>query len=113
MDGDKPLLILRGDLKTPPMSREARMKVGFLLRKLQQGEVLSHPQSRPMPGIGARCHELRVNVRGKAWRVVYRIDEDAIIVVDVFMKKTKKTPKHIVDSCKARLAHYDSSYDGD
>jgi len=46
------------------------------------------PQSRPMPSIGARCHESRINDEAVTWRLVYRIDEDAIIILEVFSKKT-------------------------
>ena len=49
-------------------------EIGMLLRELQDGELLSMPQSRPMPDIGSRCHELRVNDRSKTWRLIYRID---------------------------------------
>ena len=71
---NKPLVWLGGEVKTPPMSREARIEVGYLLRKLQRGELISLPQSRPMPSIGKHCHELRVPDRTVTWRVMYRID---------------------------------------
>ena len=81
---DKPLVWLHGQIKTPPFSAEARVEVGYLLRCLQQGEHLTMPHSRPMPSIGARCHELRVTDRGKIWRMVHRIDDDAIVVLEIF-----------------------------
>ncbi len=71
------------------------------------GESLSLPQSRPMPSIGARIHELRINDRGKTWRIIYRQDRDAIIIVEVFSKKTRKTPKRVIDICRDRLSRYD------
>jgi len=58
--GDKPLVWLRGEIKTPPFSAKARVEAGFLLRRLQRGESIGMPHSRPMPIIGRRCHELRV-----------------------------------------------------
>lgn len=58
--GDKPLVWLHGEIKTPPFSREARVEAGVLLRRLQAGEKLALPHSRPMPSVGARCHELRI-----------------------------------------------------
>ena len=67
---DKPLVWLRGEVKTPPFSREARIEVGVLLRRLQRRETLSLPHSRPMPDVGARCHELRIVDRDKT-RVTY------------------------------------------
>lgn len=71
---DKPLVWLSGEVKTPPFSSEARIEAGFLLRKLQAGHVLAMPHSRPMPSIGPRCHELRIQDKDKTWRIVYRID---------------------------------------
>lgn len=58
---DKPLVWLHGEVKTPPFTKEARLEAGLLLRRLQKGEKIALPHSRPMPGIGARCHELRIN----------------------------------------------------
>ncbi len=69
---DKLLRWLHGEVKTPPFSRAARLEAGFLLRRLQQGESIALPHSRPMPSIGARCHELRVRDRNKTWRLIYR-----------------------------------------
>jgi phage-related protein len=105
---DKPLVWLHGEIKTPPFSSEARLETGFLLRRLQRGESLSMPQSRPLPPIGARCHELRINDRDKTWRIVYRIDDDAIILLEVFEKQTNRTPPSVIDVCKRRLRNYDS-----
>jgi phage-related protein len=106
---DKPLAWLHGQIKTPPVSRSARLEAGFLLRQLQRGELLSMPQSRPMPGVGSRCHELRINDATGTWRVMYRIDSDAIVILEVFAKKTGKTPKTIIDTCRKRLKEYDDA----
>jgi phage-related protein len=105
---EKPLVWLHGEIKTPPFSSDARLEAGFLLRKLQQGEMLSLPQSRPMPLIGKRCHELRIPDSGDTWRVVYRIDNDAIVILEVFKKKTQATPDRVKDACKQRIKIYDS-----
>ena len=60
-----------------------------------------------MPSIGPRCHELRINDADVTWRVVYRIDEDAIVIVEIFEKKTQATPPRIIELCKRRLREYD------
>lgn len=62
-----------------------------------------------MPSIGRRCHELRIIDEAATWRVIYRIDQDAIVIAEVFAKKTTKTPKSIVDACKKRLKDYDAA----
>jgi len=104
---NKPLVWLHGEVKTPPFSPVARVEAGFLLRKLQGGETLALPHSRPMPSIGARCHELRINDRNATWRIVYRIDHNAIVILEVFSKTTAKTPLSVIDTCKRRLRLYD------
>lgn len=59
-----------------------------------------------MPSIGKNCHELRINDQNRTWRIIYFIDEDAIVILEVFVKKTQKTPLKVIDVCKKRLAHY-------
>ncbi len=97
-ESDKPLAWLHGEIKTPPFSREARIEAGILLRRLQQGESLGLPHSRPMPSIGRGCHELRVTDRGHEWRIVYRVDGDVIVI---------ETPRNAVERCRKRLEAYD------
>lgn len=106
---DKPIVWLRGEVKSPPFSREARLHAGFLLRRLQRGDTLSMPYSRPMPVIGPRCHELRIVDGGSTWRIVYRTDEDAVIIAEVFQKKTAQTPKRVISNSKTRLREYDDA----
>jgi phage-related protein len=104
---DKPLVWLEGEVKSPPFSRAARLQAGFLLRALQQGEKLGMPHSRPMPVIGPRCHELRIPDENTSWRIIYRVDPDAIIIVEIFSKKTHQTPKYVINNSKDRLKRYD------
>lgn len=102
----KPIVWLHGEVKTPPFSSQARIKAGFLLRRLQRGELLEMPVSRPMPAIGKNCHELRISDKEKIWRIVYYLDEDAIIILEVFVKKSQKTPPEVIEMCKKRLSLY-------
>jgi phage-related protein len=104
-----PLRWIHGQVKTPPMSLAARRKIGFLLRELQEGVALSMPHSRPMPDIGPRCHELRVNDAGKTWRVIYRLDVNAVVILEVCEKKTAKTPGAVIDACRRRLKRYEEA----
>jgi phage-related protein len=60
-----------------------------------------------MPSIGSRCHELRINDRSVTWRIIYRIDEDAIVIGDVFSKKTQETPRAVILICQERFKKYD------
>lgn len=83
---------LHGQIKTPPFSANARIETGVLLRRMQRGEVMSLPHSRPMPTVGSRCHELRIPDADSTWRIIYRVDTDAVIIAEVFAKKTEATP---------------------
>jgi phage-related protein len=104
---DKPFVWLHGEVKTPPFSPAARLGAGFLLRKLQRGETLLLPHSRPMHSIGPHCHELSINDLTGTWRIIYRIDADAILIVEVFEKKTPQTPRRVIELCQQRLRRYD------
>ena len=74
---DKPLVWLAGDVRTPPVSPEARVEAGFLLSRLQQEELLSMPHS--------------------------------VVILEVFSKKTRTTPKKVLETCRKRLAMYRDS----
>jgi phage-related protein len=105
---DKPLVWLHGEVHSPPFSAEARIEAGYFLRLLQKGWKLSLPHSRPIPSIGRNCHELRIKDRNKNWRIMYRMDDDVIIIVEVFEKKTEQTPQNIIKTSKKRISEYDS-----
>ena len=108
----KPLIIISGEIKTPPFSQEARIEVGVLLGILQCGGSLKFPSARPMPEIGSRCLELRVKDKMAEWRVFCRVDADAVLMVHVMAKKTRTTPRNVLELCKKRLAEYDRNVGG-
>ena len=110
---DKPLVWLSGEVKTPPFSPEARVEAGYLLRQLQAGHILSMPHSRPMPTIGIHCHELRIQDRAKTWRIIYRVDRDAIVIAEVFSKTSQTTPKQSILASQRRLRLYDTISEGE
>jgi phage-related protein len=106
MMNELPLIWLKGEIKTPPFSYEARIEAGFLLRKIQQGESIGMPHSRPMPSIENDCHELRIQDKDKIWRIIYLIDVDAIVILDIFPKKTNQTPQKVLKNSKKRIKDY-------
>jgi phage-related protein len=71
------------------------------------GIHLTLPHSRSMSIKGLRCHELRVNDQNKTWRIVYRVDRDAIVILEVFEKKSQRTPKKVIANCKRRIRMYE------
>jgi phage-related protein len=100
------------EVKTPPFSRAARIEMGVLLRRLQMGEHIAMPASRPMPEIGHSCHELRVEDSDATWRLLYYLDRDAIVILEVFSKKSRTTPKQILETAKRRLRNYERTIHG-
>ena len=104
---DKPLVWLQSEVKTPPFSAQARLDAGFYLRLLQRGESLGMPISRPLPQLGRGCHELRIRHRAATWRIIYRIDTDAIVIAEVFSKKSRTLPQTVLETCRRRLREYD------
>lgn len=103
---DKPLVWLHGEVKSPPFSPAGRIEAGVLLRRLQRGELLALPHSRPMAAIGKGCHELRIVDETRTWRIVYGIQTDAIVILEVFSKSTRTTPDAILRVCKKRMEQY-------
>ncbi len=110
---DRPLVWLQGEVKTPPFSKAARIEAGYLLRRLQQGASLAMPHSRPLPALGERCHELRVRDEGANWRILYRIDPDAIVILEVFHKRTRALPRRVLENCRRRLRQYEAAAKGE
>ena len=62
-----------------------------------------------MPCIGTRCHELRVVDERVTWRLIYRVDADAVVLSAVFKKQTQDTPPHIIKTCQQRYRQYDAT----
>ena len=108
-----PLVWLHGEIKTPPFSAAGRLEAGALLRRLQRGDKIGLPQARPMPVLGARCAELRIPNATVTWRILYRSDPDAVVIVGVFAKKTPTTPATVLATAKTRLQQYDCVINGD
>jgi phage-related protein len=94
--------------QNPTFSPDARIEAGFLLARLQEGEPLSITLSRPLPVLGPRCHELRVADGKRDLRIIYRLDQDAVVILEFFSKKTQRTPAAVLRICRERMHHYDA-----
>ncbi len=105
----KPLVWMHGEIKTPPFTLAGRQEAGMLLRLLQAGERLGMPQAEPLPDVGPRCAALRVRDAGHNWRIMVRVDPDAVLILEVYPKKTRKIPDEVSDRCQQRLKSYDAA----
>ena len=113
VENRRPLVWLHGAVKTRPFTAAARLEAGVLLRRMQRGDKMGLPHVRPMPVLGARCAELRIPDATVTWRILYRLDTDAVVIAAVFAKKTQATPATVLATAKARLRDYDRAITGD
>jgi phage-related protein len=81
-----------------------KKELGYLLYRLQRGEFLGLPHSRPMPSVSKGCSELRIKGEDGAYRVFYFLKiEDEIIVFHAFKKKTQQTSSRDIELGKKNL----------
>lgn len=59
-----------------------------------------------MPAIGVNCHELRVIDEFVSWRILYALTGDAVVILEVFDKKSRATPKPKLDVARTRWKRY-------
>jgi phage-related protein len=105
-------LVWRSEIKAPPLPRKARVELGYRLRLLQKGLLLAMPHCRPMIAIGKSCYELRLRDAGTNWRLVFRVDEDAVIVVGLFRKTSPSATGRLIAVSRRRLSEYDAAAKG-
>lgn len=107
MARDKSLIWLSGEIKTPPFGEKARKEAGFYLRIAQKGGKLGNPPFDPMPEIGRGCFDLHIRDSGKTWRIIIHVDADCVVILEVFPKKTQKTPEKVKKICIKRFKRYE------
>jgi len=49
---------------------------------------------------------LRVTDGNVNWRIVYGVGGDAVVILEVFEKKTRATPKYVIGAAKRRWKSY-------
>ena len=85
-------------------SKEARFLLGKGLFRLQLGEKLSMPNSRPMPAVAAGVSELRVRGEDGIYRVFYyTAAPQGVLVFHAFIKKAQRTPPLEIELGRKRL----------
>ena len=84
--------------------KEVRMRLGRGLFRLQVGEQLGMPNSRPMPGVAAGVSELRVKGEDGSFRAFYYVASSrGVLVFHAFVKKTQRTPPLEIELARKRL----------
>lgn len=75
------------------LDRLTKLEIGTQLLRIQHGERLNSPLSKPMTVIHKAAHELRVQDGRGAYRIIYILSlHDKIFIPHAFTKKTQKTP---------------------
>ena len=59
-----------------------------------------------MPAIATNCHELRIVDENVTWRILYALTSDAVVILEVFNKKTRATPKQVLAVARRRWKQY-------
>ena len=84
--------------------KEVRDRLGRNLFRLQMGEQLGMPRSRPMPMMAAGVSELRVQGEDGAYRVFYyAATSRGILILHAFVKKTQRTPAREIQLARKHL----------
>ncbi len=80
------------------------MRLGKDLFRLQLGEQIALPVSRPMPMVSAGVSELRVTGADGIFRVFYcLVSQRDVLVFHAFVKKTRRTPPLEIELARKRL----------
>lgn len=83
---------------------EIRGDIADAAARLEEGQMLSMPLSRPMSSIGRGVHELRFKDRAGIFRVVYvLVGAGTVWFIHAFQKKSEKTPQEDIDIAKKRI----------
>ena len=83
---------------------EVRGELADAIARLERGQMLTMPLSRPMPSIGPGVHELRFRDRSGIFRSIYWLaGGGSVYLIHAFKKKTPKTPLQDIEIAKERL----------
>ncbi len=89
--GNEPV---RGWLKELP--QEDRKTIGFDIKTVQFGYPIGMPLTRALHGTGG-LEEVRCNISNGIARIIFYVEDDTMILLHAFIKKTQETPKKELD----------------
>jgi phage-related protein len=86
------------------LSAEVRFDLADAIERLEAGQRLSMPLSRPMPSVAQGVHELRLRDRAGIYRVFYAL----VVGRDIWLlhahaKKTQAATPHTIELVRKRL----------
>lgn len=81
-------------LKSLP--REDMRSIGFDIKTVQYGYPIGMPLTRVLHGTGG-LEEVRCNISNGIARVIFFVENDTMVLLHGFIKKTQGTPKKELD----------------
>jgi phage-related protein len=98
----KPLVWLGDSLaRVREFPAEARREAGYQLERVQDDRQAA--DWRPMSSVGSGANEIRLRVGG-AFRVIYVAKfAEAVYVLHAFQKKSRKTPRLVIELARERF----------
>jgi len=62
-----------------------------------------------MSSVAPGCAELKIRdgPARKTWRILYRVDDDAVVLAVIFAKTSRRTPQHVIETARERFKRYD------
>lgn len=95
-------------LKSLPI--DDKKVIGTDIRTIQMGYPIGMPLLRKL---APNLWEVRSKISNGIARVIVTIDNNRMILLHGFIKKTQKTPQTDLDTAKTRLTHYKGQSDHD
>jgi len=75
-------------------------KWGFYFGSFRRGRISRSRIADRCQQLEAAATRLRVNDKNKTWRLFYFLDSDAIVILEVWEKKTRKTSQATIELCQ-------------
>jgi hypothetical protein len=78
---------------------------GGLLAQTAAGRSRTHDAA--LTSDAEHRHPLPRQDKDRTWRIVYRVDSDAVVIAEVFAKTSQATPKQVMETSRRRFRQYD------
>ena len=62
--------------------------------------------NKPLAWLKGEVKTPPFSAEDQTWRIVYHVATDAVVILEVFSKKTAATPNEVLTNCKKRLVAY-------
>lgn len=78
------------------LPKEDMRTIGFDIKTVQYGYPIGMPLTRVLHGTGG-LEEVRCNISNGIARVIFYVENDTMVLLHAFIKKTQETPKKELD----------------